>query len=65
MPEELTVTDLIPDLIIVDKARKVVDMFEITIPAEKRIEAVDQRKATRLQCDCGALLGWHSRQAHQ
>ena len=40
MPEELTVTDLIPDHIVVDKARKVVDMFEITIPAEKRIEAV-------------------------
>ena len=45
MPAELTVTNLIPDLIVVDKVRKVANIFELTIPAENRIEAAHQRKA--------------------
>ena len=44
---ELMVTNLIPDLIVVDKARKVVNIFELTIPAEMRIEAAHQLKANK------------------
>ena len=47
IPPNVTVTNLKPDIVIMDKAQKTVTVFELTVPAEHRLEIAHKLKAEK------------------
>ena len=44
IPPNIIVTNLIPDIVIIDEERKKLEIFELTCPAETRIDAAHELK---------------------
>ena len=43
LPPNVTVSTLKPDIVVMDKQKKTVHIFELTCPAEHRIETANRR----------------------
>ena len=46
LPPNVAVSTLKPDIVVVDKQKKSVDIFELTYPAEHRIETANSHRTT-------------------
>ena len=49
LPPEILVTNLKPDLVIIDRQTKKVNIFELTVPGEHRIEISNKLKSDKYQ----------------
>ena len=49
MPASILVTTFIPDLILIDRQERTLNVWELTIPAETRIEAAHNRKQEKYE----------------
>ena len=49
IPPEVLVTTLKPDIVIIDKRKKTLDIFELTVPGENRIETAHNLKMEKYQ----------------
>jgi hypothetical protein len=60
IPPDVLVTTQRPDLVILDRAAKTIDILELTISFEKNIEAANARKSARYEDLCSDLrsAGW-------
>ena len=49
LPPDILVTNLKPDLVVIDRETKKVDIFELTVPGEHRIEISNKLKSDKYQ----------------
>ena len=49
IPPEVTVTTLKPDIVVIDKRRKTLDIFELTVPGEARINTAHKLKLEKYE----------------
>ena len=49
IPPEVTVTTLKPDIVIIDKSRKIINIFELTVPGETRITTSHKLKMEKYE----------------
>ena len=49
IPPEVTVTTLKPDIVIIDKSRKIINIFELTVPGETRITTAHKLKMEKYE----------------
>ena len=49
IPPEVTVTTLKPDIVVIDKTRKTLNIFELTVPGEARINTAHKLKLEKYE----------------
>ena len=63
VPEDITITNLRPDILLISQRTKQLGIIELTVPSEERIEISGQIKRMKYEAIAqeGRLNGWRIR----